>query len=295
VSGALAERIKLWAFLIFAVVLTGIIYPIQGSWTWGGGWLSEMGFSDFAGSTIVHSVGGWAALSGAIILGARTGKYTSDGKINPMPGSNLPLATLGTFILWLGWFGFNGGSQLAMGSAADIRDISTIYINTNLAAAAGVVVALIATQVMYKKVDLTMALNGALGGLVAVTAEPLAPSPAIAIFVGAVGGLLVVLTVPLLDKLKIDDVVGAIPVHLIAGIWGTIAVIFSNGDASIATQIIGIVAIGAFVVVTTGIVWTVLKMSIGIRVTEEEEVAGLDQKEIGMEAYPEFGRGSQTM
>ena len=295
VSGALAERIKLWAFLIFAVVLTGIIYPIQGSWTWGGGWLSEMGFSDFAGSTIVHSVGGWAALSGAIILGARTGKYTSDGKINPMPGSNLPLATLGTFILWLGWFGFNGGSQLAMGSAADIRDISTIYINTNLAAAAGVVVALIATQVMYKKVDLTMALNGALGGLVAVTAEPLAPSPAIAICGGAGGGLLVVLTVPLLDKLKIDDVVGAIPVHLIAGIWGTIAVIFSNGDASIATQIIGIVAIGAFVVVTTGIVWTVLKMSIGIRVTEEEEVAGLDQKEIGMEAYPEFGRGSQTM
>ncbi|MED5367287.1 MAG: ammonium transporter, partial [Pseudomonadota bacterium] len=258
VSGALAERIKLWAFLVFAVVLTGIIYPIQGSWTWGGGWLSEMGFSDFAGSTIVHSVGGWAALSGAIILGARTGKYSKTGQVNPMPGSNLPLATLGTFILWLGWFGFNGGSQLAMGSAADIRDISSIYINTNLAAAGGVVAAIILTQVLYKKVDLTMALNGALGGLVAVTAEPLAPSPAIAVFVGAIGGVLVVLSVPLLDKLKVDDVVGAIPVHLVAGIWGTIAVVFSNGDASLVTQIIGIVAIGAFVLVTTGIVWTIL-------------------------------------
>ena len=295
VSGALAERIKLWAFLVFAVVLTGIIYPIQGSWTWGGGWLSEMGFSDFAGSTIVHSVGGWAALSGAIILGARTGKYSKTGQVNPMPGSNLPLATLGTFILWLGWFGFNGGSQLAMGSAADIRDISSIYINTNLAAAGGVVAAIILTQVLYKKVDLTMALNGALGGLVAVTAEPLAPSPAIAVFVGAIGGVLVVLSVPLLDKLKVDDVVGAIPVHLVAGIWGTIAVVFSNGDASLVTQIIGIVAIGAFVLVTTGIVWTILKMTIGIRASEEEEFSGLDQAECGLEAYPEFGQGAQSM
>ena len=295
VSGALAERIKLWAFLVFAVVLTGIIYPIQGSWTWGGGWLSEMGFSDFAGSTIVHSVGGWAALSGAIILGARTGKYSKTGQVNPMPGSNLPLATLGTFILWLGWFGFNGGSQLAMGSAADIRDISSIYINTNLAAAGGVVAAIILTQVLYKKVDLTMALNGALGGLVAVTAEPLAPSPAIAVFVGAIGGVLVVMSVPLLDKLKVDDVVGAIPVHLVAGIWGTIAVVFSNGDASLVTQIIGIVAIGAFVLVTTGIVWTILKMTIGIRASEEEEFSGLDQAECGLEAYPEFGQGAQSM
>jgi Amt family ammonium transporter len=295
VSGALAERIKLWAFLVFAVVLTGVIYPIQGSWTWGGGWLSEMGFSDFAGSTIVHSVGGWAALSGAIILGARTGKYSKTGQVNPMPGSNLPLATLGTFILWLGWFGFNGGSQLAMGSAADIRDISSIYINTNLAAAGGVVAAIILTQVLYKKVDLTMALNGALGGLVAVTAEPLAPSPAIAVFVGAIGGVLVVLSVPLLDKLKVDDVVGAIPVHLVAGIWGTIAVVFSNGDASLVTQIIGIVAIGAFVLVTTGIVWTILKMTIGIRASEEEEFSGLDQAECGLEAYPEFGQGAQSM
>jgi Amt family ammonium transporter len=293
VSGALAERIKLWPFLIFSVLLTGVIYPIQGSWTWGGGWLSEMGFSDFAGSTIVHSVGGWAALTGAIILGARKGKYGADGQVNPLPGSNLPMATLGTFILWMGWFGFNGGSQLAMGSAADIRDIGTIYINTNLAAAAGVVIAMILTQVLYKKVDLTMTLNGALGGLVAITAEPLAPSPGLAIFIGAVGGLLVVVAVPLLDKLKIDDVVGAIPVHLVAGIWGTLAVAFSG--ASISTQFIGIVAIGAFVVVTTSIVWFILKAIIGIRVSEEEEFVGLDQSECGLEAYPEFGRGSQVV
>ena len=294
VSGALAERIKLWPFLIFSVLLTGVIYPIQGSWTWGGGWLSEMGFSDFAGSTIVHSVGGWAALTGAIILGARKGKYGADGQINPLPGSNLPMATLGTFILWMGWFGFNGGSQLAMGSAADIRDIGTIYINTNLAAAAGVIVAIVMTQIMYKKVDLTMTLNGALGGLVAITAEPLAPSPGLAIFVGAIGGLLVVVAVPLLDKLKIDDVVGAIPVHLVAGIWGTLAVTFTGG-ASFTTQLIGIVAIGAFVVVTTSIVWFILKAIIGIRVSEEEEFVGLDQSECGLEAYPEFGRGSQVV
>ena len=294
VSGALAERIKLWPFLIFSVLLTGVIYPIQGSWTWGGGWLSEMGFSDFAGSTIVHSVGGWAALTGAIILGARKGKYGADGQINPLPGSNLPMATLGTFILWMGWFGLNGGSQLAMGSAADIRDIGTIYINTNLAAAAGVIVAIVMTQIMYKKVDLTMTLNGALGGLVAITAEPLAPSPGLAIFVGAIGGLLVVVAVPLLDKLKIDDVVGAIPVHLVAGIWGTLAVTFTGG-ASFTTQLIGIVAIGAFVVVTTSIVWFILKAIIGIRVSEEEEFVGLDQSECGLEAYPEFGRGSQVV
>jgi Amt family ammonium transporter len=203
------------------------------------------------------------------------------------------MATLGTFILWMGWFGFNGGSQLAMGSAADIRDIGTIYINTNLAAAAGVVIAMILTQVLYKKVDLTMTLNGALGGLVAITAEPLAPSPGLAIFIGAVGGLLVVVAVPLLDKLKIDDVVGAIPVHLVAGIWGTLAVAFSG--ASISTQFIGIVAIGAFVVVTTSIVWFILKAIIGIRVSEEEEFVGLDQSECGLEAYPEFGRGSQVV
>lgn len=295
VSGTVAERVKIWAFLAFTVVLTGIIYPIQGSWTWGGGWLTEMGFSDFAGSTIVHSVGGWAALSGAIIIGARKGKYGKDGSINPMPGANLPLATLGTFILWMGWFGFNGGSQLAMGTAADVRDIASIYINTNLAAAGGVVAAVILTQVLYKKIDLTMALNGALAGLVSITAEPLAPSPGWAILCGAIGGIIVVFAVPLLDKLKIDDVVGAISVHLIAGIWGTLAVPVSNGDASFVTQIIGIVAVGAFVFVTSSIVWFALKATIGVRIDEEGEHEGLDKAECGMEAYPEFGIGSQRL
>jgi len=294
VSGTLAERIKLWPFLIFTVVLTGIIYPIQGSWQWGGGWLSEMGFSDFAGSTIVHSTGGWAALAGAIILGPRLGKYSSDGRVNPMPGANLPLATIGTFILWMGWFGFNGGSQLALGTGADAIAISTIYINTNTAAAGGVISAMILSQIMYKKVDLTMALNGALAGLVAITAEPLAPSLLAALVIGAVGGILVVIFVPLLDKLKIDDVVGAISVHLVAGIWGTFAVPFTNGDTSFTTQIIGIVSIGAFVFIASAIVWMILKVTMGIRVSEEDETAGLDTSELGMEAYPEF-KGSQTL
>jgi len=295
VSGALAERIKLLPFLIFVVVLTGVLYPIQGSWSWGGGWLKELGFLDLAGSTIVHSVGGWAALTGAIIVGARRGKFNKDGTVNPMPGSNLAIATLGTFILWLGWFGFNGGSQLAMGSAADVVAIAAIYVNTNLAAAAGVVVAIVLTSIMYKKVDLTMALNGALGGLVSITAEPLLPSPGMAVFVGAVGGLLVVFSVPVLDKLKIDDVVGAIPVHLVCGIWGTIAVVLTNGDASIVNQLIAIVSIGAFIVVTSAIVWFVLKTVMGLRPSEEDEVLGLDRAECGLEAYPEFGRGSQTI
>ena len=288
VSGTVAERVKIFSFFIFIVILTAIIYPIQGSWTWGGGWLSEMGFSDFAGSTIVHSVGGWAALAGALIIGARKGKYGSDGQVTPMPGANLPLATLGTFILWLGWFGFNGGSQLAMGSAADAVAISSIYINTNLSAAGGVIAAIVLNQILYKKLDLTMALNGALGGLVAVTAEPLAPSPGLAIFIGGIGGIIVVLAVPLLDKLKIDDVVGAIPVHLLCGIWGTIAVVLSNSDASLVTQLIGIVSIGLFTIVTSAIVWFVIKLTIGLRPTEEEELAGLDKSECGMEAYPEF-------
>lgn len=288
VSGAVAERIKLKSFFIFVVVLCGFIYPIQGSWSWGGGFLSEAGFLDFAGSSIVHGVGGWAALTGAIILGARKGKYAEDGSITPMPGSNLPLATLGTFLLWFGWFGFNGGSQLAMGTAADVAAISNIYINTNLAAAGGVVVAIILTMLFYKKTDLTMALNGALGGLVAITAEPLAPTPMLAIFIGAVGGLIVVLAIPMLDKLKIDDVVGAIPVHLFAGIWGTIAVIFSNSDATIGAQLYGILAIGAFTIIASTIVWYLIKLMIGIRVTPEEEMEGSDISEIGMEAYPDF-------
>ena len=290
VSGTVAERIKLWPFLIFVAILTGILYPISGSWQWGGGWLSEMGFSDFAGSTIVHSVGGWAALTGAIILGARKGKYTEDGRVVPMPGSNIPLATLGTFILWLGWFGFNGGSQLAMGTNADVSDVSRIFANTNLAAAGGVVVAIILMQIVYKKIDVTMALNGALAGLVSITAEPLAPTAFGSILIGGVGGAIVVFAVPMLDKMKIDDVVGAIPVHLIAGIWGTIAVVI-YGEASLGTQVVGILAYGIFTVVASAIIWTVLKVTIGIRASEEDEALGLDKAEVGVEAYPEFSRG----
>ena len=290
VSGALAERIKLWPFLIFVVILTGIMYPISGSWQWGGGWLSDAGFSDFAGSTIVHSVGGWAALAGAIVLGPRLGKY-KDGRVNPMPGSNLALATLGTFILWLGWFGFNGGSQLAAGTVGDITDVSRIFANTNMAAASGAVTALILTQVMYKKVDLTMVLNGALAGLVSITAEPLAPTLFGALWIGAIGGVIVVFTVPMLDKFKIDDVVGAIPVHLIAGSWGTSAVVFYNSDASLGTQITGIIAYGVFTFVISLVVWIILKGIMGIRVSEEAEVNGLDTSELGMEAYPDFSKG----
>ena len=289
VSGALAERIKLWPFLIFVIILTGVLYPISGSWQWGGGWLSEAGFSDFAGSTVVHSVGGWAALAGAIILGPRLGKY-KDGKVNPMPGSNLALATLGTFILWLGWFGFNGGSQLAMGTVGDVSDVSRIFANTNMAAAAGAVAALILTQVVYGKVDLTMVLNGALAGLVSITAGPLAPTLFGALWIGAIGGVIVVFTVPLLDKLKIDDVVGAIPVHLFAGIWGTIAVIF-YGEASLGTQLLGIAGYGVFTFVASLVVWFILKTVMGIRVSEEDEIKGLDTTELGMEAYPEFTKG----
>ncbi len=289
VSGAVAERIKLWPFLIFVVVLTGILYPISGSWKWGGGWLDAMGFSDFAGSTVVHSVGGWAALAGCLILGPRIGKY-KDGKVHPMPGSNLALATLGTFILWLGWFGFNGGSQLAMGTVGDVSDVSRIFANTNMAAASGAVAALILTQVLYKKPDLTMVLNGALAGLVSITAEPLAPTLFGALWIGAVGGIIVVFAIPMLDKFKIDDVVGAIPVHLFAGIWGTIAVIF-YGDANLITQLTGIVAYGVFTFAGALILWTILKATLGIRVSEEEEINGLDMAELGMEAYPEFSKG----
>ncbi|MEM9852903.1 MAG: ammonium transporter [Pseudomonadota bacterium] len=291
VSGALAERIKLWPFLIFVVILTGLIYPIQASWKWGGGFLdSQYGFLDFAGSTVVHSVGGYAALAGAIILGARKGKYV-DGKVVPMVGSNLPLATLGTFILWLGWFGFNGGSQLAMGTVGDVADVSRIFSNTNAAAGGGVIAALILTQVMYGKVDLTMCLNGCLAGLVSITAEPLTPSLGMATLIGAVGGVIVVFGVPFLDKLKIDDVVGAIPVHLFAGIWGTMAVLLTNGDATFMGQLIPIVIVGVFVFVVSLVVWVILNGVLGIRVDEEAEIAGLDTSELGMEAYPEFSKG----
>jgi Amt family ammonium transporter len=294
VSGALAERIKLWPFLIFTAILTGVIYPIQASWKWGGGFLdTNFGFLDFAGSTVVHSVGGWAALAGALILGPRLGKYAKDGRVTPMPGSNLTLATLGTFILWLGWFGFNGGSQLYMNSAGNVADISRIFANTNAAAAGGVLAALLGTQFLYRRVDLTMVLNGALAGLVSITAEPLTPSLGAATLVGAVGGVIVVFAIPFLDKLKIDDVVGAIPVHLFCGIWGTLAVVLTNPDATFFGQAASIAIVGVFVFGLSGVLWLVINATMGIRATPEHEVAGLDAAELGMEAYPEFGKGSQ--
>jgi len=294
VSGALAERIKLWPFLVFSAVLTGFIYPLTASWQWGGGWLSEtIGFYDFAGSTVVHACGAAAALAGALVLGPRIGKY-KDGRVNPMPGSNLALATLGMFILWLGWFGFNGGSQLAMGSAGDIADISRIFSNTNMAAASGAVAALILTQVMYGKPDLTMVLNGALAGLVSITAEPLAPSLGLALVIGAIGGVIVVFTVPMLDKMKIDDVVGAIPVHGFAGIWGTLAVALTggyDGGATFMGQIIGCASIVGATFILSLVLWLILKATWGIRVSEEDEINGLDMAELGMEAYPDFTKG----
>tara|TARA_R110002072_G_scaffold108642_3_gene235534 strand:- start:17 stop:1324 length:1308 start_codon:yes stop_codon:yes gene_type:complete len=291
VSGTLAERVKLWPFLIFVVVLTGVIYPVEASWQWGTGFLADLGFSDFAGSTLVHAAGGFAALAGAIVLGPRLGKYNKDGRVVPMPGSNLALATLGTFILWLGWFGFNGASQLAMGTISDVDSVAQIFANTNMAAAAGAVAALILTQMLYGKVDLTMVLNGALAGLVSITAGPLDPTLFGALWIGAVGGVIVVFAVPFLDKLKIDDVVGAIPVHLIAGFWGTLVVPVYTADTSFVTQIIGFGAVGGFVFIASFIVWTVLKATMGIRVSEEAEINGLDMSELGMEAYPEFSKG----
>ncbi len=305
VSGTLAERIRFWPFLAFVVVLTGLIYPISASWLWGEGWLAERGFVDFAGSTLVHSVGGWAALTGAILLGPRSGRYLAQasGKtkkrshkdrgdiiITPMVGSNLPLATLGTFILWLGWFGFNGGSQLALGSIEDVSQISKIFVNTNMAACGGVISVLIATHFLFKKIDLTILLNGVIGGLVSITADPVSPAIWQAIFIGGIGGIIVTVSVPLLDRYKIDDVVGAIPAHLLCGIWGTLIVAWSNSDANIFGQLLGICAIGLFAFVMSFLVWIVLKYSIGIRVSEEDERLGLDQGELGLEAYPEFSR-----
>ncbi len=292
VSGAIAERMRVGPFFVFTAIMTLLIYPIQASWKWGGGWLDGIGFADFAGSTIVHSVGGWAALTGVIILGARSGKYGTGGRVMPIPASNLPLATLGTFILWLGWFGFNGGSQLAMGTLSDASDVSRIFANTNNAAAAGAVIVMLITRIRYGRIDLTLVLNGALAGLVAITAEPLTPSLWGSAIIGAIGGVIVVFCVPLLDRFKIDDVVGAIPVHLAAGIWGTLAVPITNPDASFVAQLIGIVAIGAFVVVTSGIVWLAIKAAIGLRVSEEEELAGIDSTELGLHAYPEWTSSS---
>tara|TARA_B100000674_G_scaffold383226_1_gene326358 strand:- start:957 stop:2180 length:1224 start_codon:yes stop_codon:yes gene_type:complete len=287
VSGTLAERIKIWPFFIFAAILTGIIYPIEMGWQWGGGYLSTLGFSDFAGSTLVHSAGGAAALAGAIILGPRLNRF-KNGQVEPLEpyaASSIPLATLGTFILWLGWFGFNGGSQLAMGSFDDVNSIARIFMNTNLAAAAGVVVAAFLTRVVYDKTDVVQMLNGALGGLVAITAEPLMPSPIIAIIVGGIGGAIVVFGSQLLIRIQIDDVVGAIPVHMFAGIWGTLAVVISNTEVSLGAQVIGILAVNIFVFVTSFIVWSILKSTIGIRISEEAEKKGTDKVEIGVTAY----------
>jgi len=292
VSGTVAERVKIVPFFIFVTVLTGVIYPVVVSWEWGAGYLdTAWGFSDFAGSTLVHSTGGWAALVGALIIGARTGRYGPDGRVNVFPGSNIPLATLGTFILWLGWFGFNGASQLAMGTVGDVSDVSKIFVNTNMAAAGGVVTAIILTQLRYGKADVTMAMNGALAGLVSITAEPLMPNVGQSIAIGAVGGAIVVFAVPLLDRMKIDDVVGAIPVHLLAGIWGTMVVPMTNPDATLVGQAAGVVLTGVWVSLASVVLWFALKAVIGLRVTEDEELAGLDHSEIGVEAYPEFTRG----
>jgi len=291
VSGTLAERIKIVPFFIFVTVLTAVIYPVVVSWEWGGGYLDTVhGFSDFAGSTLVHSTGGWAALVGAIILGPRLGRYV-DGKINVFPGTNIPLATLGTFILWLGWFGFNGASQLAMGTVGDVSDVSKIFVNTNMAACGGVVVAIILSQLRFGKADVTMAMNGALAGLVSITAEPLAPSVGQSILIGGIGGAIVIFTVPLLDKLKIDDVVGAIPVHLFAGIWGTLIVAWT-GDATFVGQLVGVLLTMVWVGGASAIVWLALKATIGLRPSAEVETAGLDIHETGVEAYPDLARQS---
>ena len=287
VSGAVAERIKIWPFFIFAAVLTGLIYPIEMGWQWGGGFLSTLGFSDFAGSTLVHSAGGSAALAGAILLGPRLNRFTN-GKVKtlePYAASSIPLATLGVFVLWLGWFGFNGGSQLAIASFEDANAISTIFINTNLAACAGVIMNASLTRLVYGKTDVIQMLNGALGGLVAITAEPLMPSPFLAIIIGGIGGAIVVFGSKLLIKFKIDDVVGAIPVHLFAGIWGTIAVVISNPEATLFAQLIGIITINIFVFIASFIVWLTIKRTIGIRISNEAEKLGTDKVEIGVVAY----------
>jgi Amt family ammonium transporter len=288
VSGAVAERMKLWAFFAFAVVLTGFIYPVQGYWKWGGGWLDGLGFSDFAGSGVVHMCGAAAALAGVILLGARKGKYGSGGQINAIPGCNLPLATLGMFILWLGWFGFNGGSELKVSDVGEANAVALVFVNTNMAAAGGLVAALITARLMFGKADLTMALNGALAGLVAITAEPLTPAPIAATLIGAVGGVIVVFSIIALDRMKIDDPVGAISVHGVVGIWGLLAVPITNGDASLVAQLIGIATIFVWVFVTSFVVWAILKATMGIRVSEEEEYDGVDLSECGLEAYPEF-------
>jgi len=288
VSGAVAERMKLWSFLIFTVVLTGFIYPLEGYWTWGGGFLSELGFVDFAGSGIVHMAGAAAALAGVILLGARKGKYGKNGEIYPIPGSNLPLATLGTFILWMGWFGFNGGSQLLLSDMENATAIGQIMVNTNAAAAAGAIAALLVCKLQWGKADLTMVLNGALAGLVVITADPASPSPVLSLLLGGLGGSLVVFSIVMLDKLKIDDPVGAISVHGVCGILGLLLVPVSNADATIVNQLIGIACIFSFVFIASFVTWMIIKKIMGIRVGEEEELNGMDQHDCGIDAYPEF-------
>ena len=292
VSGAVAERMKLWPFLAFCVVLTGFIYPIQGFWKWGGGFLDTMGFSDFAGSGVVHLTGATAALAGVWLVGARKGKYGKNGKIQALPGANLPLATLGTFILWLGWFGFNGGSELVISNVSEANAVAAVFVNTNAAAAGGVVAALLTAKVVLGRAGLTMVLNGALAGLVSITAEPLMPSPLTATLIGAVGGVIVVFSVLALDRIRIDDPVGAISVHGVAGIWGLVAVPITNGDASLLTQLTGAGIIFLFVLVASLITWMVIKVLFGLRVSEEEEYRGVDVSECGLEAYPEFTKSS---
>jgi Amt family ammonium transporter len=287
---------KLWAFLAFAVVLTAVIYPMEGSWTWGGNavfglyTLSELGFSDFAGSGIVHMAGAAAALAGVLLLGARKGKYGADGRVNAIPGSNLPMATLGTFILWMGWFGFNGGSVLKLGDISSANSVAMVFLNTNAAAAAGAVAALLFAKILFKKADLTMCLNGALAGLVAITAEPSTPTPIQATIFGAIAGVIVVLSILALDKIKIDDPVGAISVHGVVGFFGLMLVPLTNDGSSFSGQLIGAATIFVWVFATSFVVWYVLKMVVGIRVTEEEEYEGVDISDCGMEAYPEFIR-----
>ncbi|MEM6602640.1 MAG: ammonium transporter [Pseudomonadota bacterium] len=285
VSGALAERIRIWSFFVFVVVLTGFIYPIAGSWKWGAGWLDQLGFLDFAGSTLVHSVGGWAALAGALLLGARNGRFNSYGTANMIPGSSLSHVTLGVFILWLGWFGFNGGSQLALGSAADAIAVANIFANTNAAAAGGVVFVMLASRILYRRLDVVMVLNGALAGLVSITAEPLTPDIGQSVVIGGIGALIMMASSHLLEKLRIDDVVGAIPVHLFAGIWGTLAVCITNDDASLSTQLIGILAYAAFAFIASFIVWFILKVAYGIRLHFDQEDQGGDLSEVGIRAY----------
>ena len=287
VSGAIAERIKMWAFFAFTLILTAFIYPIVGAWFWGGGWLAEEGFVDFAGSTIVHSTGGWAALAGLIIIGPRLGKYRRDGTVKATPPSNVLLVTLGVLILWLGWFGFNGGSQLALGSAADAVAMSNVLVNTNLAAAAGVVAALAVSRPIFGRMDLFAGLNGALAGLVSITAAPDLTDHWWSVIIGAIGGVICTLAIKGLEKIKIDDVVGAIPAHLVCGIWGTLAACIAGG-AKFHVQLIGILAIGAFVFVTSLIVWKLLDMAMGLRVSTEAERLGQDTAELGIETYPEF-------